>query len=66
MALALLSGGCDGRRDSNAQGSITVELPPPRPPAAAPGFSVDPPDRAAQPGDEDAAKAVHDLAEATR
>jgi hypothetical protein len=38
VALALVPGACDGPRDTNSTGSVTVRLPPPRPVAPAPGF----------------------------
>jgi hypothetical protein len=38
VGAAITAGACDGRMPS-ARGSITVRLPPPRPPASTPGFS---------------------------
>lgn len=42
----ILVGGCDARPDRHAQRSVTVQLPPARPPASTPGFSFS---NAAQP-----------------
>jgi hypothetical protein len=39
IALALVPGACDGRRGHVDKGSVTVKLPPARPPAPAPAFS---------------------------
>jgi hypothetical protein len=47
IASALLSGACDRSPQANAQGSITVELPPAQPPTPRPGFSLKAPNRMA-------------------
>jgi len=39
VAAAVTAGACDGRMPRAQHGSITVMLPPPRPPASTPGFS---------------------------
>jgi hypothetical protein len=39
VAFALVTAGCDGRREVAPSGSITVKLPPPRMATSAPGFS---------------------------
>jgi hypothetical protein len=39
IALALVPGGCDARREVAANSSITVKLPPARAALAAPGFA---------------------------
>ena len=41
-ALALLASACDAGRDTVAQGSVTVKLPPARPHSPEPAFSFDP------------------------
>jgi hypothetical protein len=47
IAPALVSGACDRSPQANAQGSITVELPPARPATPRPGFSLKAPNRMA-------------------
>jgi len=66
IAIALLPAACGGHRDNDAQSSITIELPPARTATPRPGFSLEAPARAAQPGDERASQAVHELAESSR
>ena len=39
VGAAITAGACDGRMPRAQHGSITVMLPPPRPPASTPGFS---------------------------
>jgi hypothetical protein len=39
VALALASVACNQRSEAPAQGSVTVKLPPARPPAPSPAFS---------------------------
>jgi hypothetical protein len=65
IALALLTA-CDPRQDSGAQSSVTVDLPPARAATPRPGFSLDQPSKAAQPGDERSSQAVHELAASLR
>lgn len=66
IAIVLLPAACGGHRDNDAQSSITIELPPARPATPRPGFYLDATVRAAQPGDERASEAVHELAESSR
>ena len=41
VALALAAVACNERAERAPQGSVTVELPPARPPAPAPAFSFE-------------------------
>ena len=41
LALALLAVACNERQGRPPQGSVTVKLPPARPPAPAPAFSFE-------------------------
>jgi hypothetical protein len=66
IILALASAGCNVHRDRGAQSSVTVNLPPARPAAPRPGFTAEATDKVAQPDDDRASVAVHDLAASLR
>lgn len=46
IALALAAVGCNHSAERPPEGSVTVKLPPARPPAAAPAFSFNAQDKA--------------------
>jgi len=48
LAFALVTGGCEARREVAASGSITVKLPPARPALSVPGFSFHGPKKSAR------------------